>query len=176
MEIGMENTVRGVLGKLIVDGKGTNFLEQDQLFTYLSKENPMPVRILKAQRTITAGPRQVKPARNMREGILINFGDQIWEGAKSGGANYRLIFGRAQSEVKVPGWGKVKEVKQYGPKIIVETIRRHDDQPPTEEDWMGAIHCPPLGSVGEAVRGATKRLPGARGASGALAPPESLIK
>jgi hypothetical protein len=112
-EIGMEGTVRSILGKLkveehvIVDQKGTRFLEQDHLFTYFSQENPAPLRILKAPKTLYPKTRTAEAVRDAREGITVTFGDKSWRGQKSDGANYRLIFERAQAEMKIEGWWKV---------------------------------------------------------------------
>jgi hypothetical protein len=110
LEIGMEDTVRSILGKLkiekhvVVDGKGAHFLEQDHLFTYFSRENPVPLRILKVPKTLYPKPRPIEAVKDMREGSMITFGGRCWRGQKSDGANYRLIFERAQAELKVEGW------------------------------------------------------------------------
>jgi hypothetical protein len=163
LEIGMEGTVRRIPGKLkieehvVVDGKGAHFPEQDHLFTYLSKENPIPLRILKATKTLYPKPGPIEAVKDMREGIRITFGDRSWRGQKSDGVNYRLIFERAQAELKVEGWWRVNQVRQEGSVITVEATRKPDDQPPTDADWEDMMRWPPLGTVGEAIRRAIRR-------------------
>jgi hypothetical protein len=157
-EIGVEDTVRGIMARMdikehvVIDSKGSRFLEQDHLFTYFTGENPVPLKIEKAQRTVQPRPRQIERARDEREGIQIHFGDKMWAGKKSDGANYRLIFERAQRELKIEGWWKVAHVRQDGPRIIVEAERKPDDQPPSNEDWKDAVTWPALGTVGDALR------------------------
>lgn len=132
----MDDTVKRMLAKLkkedhvVADSEGERFLDQDHLFTYFPGENPAPLKIRKAPSMRQTGPRQIEPVRGMREGIQIRFGNRVWEGKKSDGANYWLIFEREQTELKISGWWNTAQVRQEGPKIIVEAAPKPDHQPP----------------------------------------------
>jgi hypothetical protein len=97
------------------------------------------------------------------EETQIHFGDQVWEGKKSDGANYRLIFERAQTELRTGGWLKIAQVKQEGPNIIANAEENPDCQTIVEEDWKDMLSWPALGTVGEALRRAIRKPPGANG-------------
>jgi hypothetical protein len=162
LEIRMEHTVRAILDRLktkehmVVDSKGRIFLEQGHLFTYFSSENPLPVGIVRELKVIVKPPRKIEPVKDSRESIVIKFGDMALEGAKSSGANYRLIFDQTQTELNVPGWWTIDHVRADESKIFVDAMRKPDDHPPADDDWVKRRSWPQLGSVGDATRRAIR--------------------